>query len=163
MRKLVTFALLFGLSVLVDAFPAMACTCVGNSGFDEAARDSPVAVLARVVERGEKDGYTKTPRWIEADVEWVAKGDVGARRIRIWDGFPSSDCGGSLGPLKARSWAMIALRRVEDYLPHVGEYWKLADMSPGSGDFVIATGCAEGARILKTKEERERWIGRTIQ
>jgi hypothetical protein len=161
-KKLLTIALLSGLSLLGNAAPAAACSCGGMLTFEQSARDAPFVVVGRVASFGELK-YDDDPASIDVEVEWVAKGAITSSQIRVWNTFAGSSCGGVFGTVKAGTYVVMALDAVKAPTPEEREYLDLVEIHPPLGDYVIRTACEEGLRALKDKRERNRWIGRTIR
>ena len=110
-------------SLFVDVARSDACTCVGNRSFLDVARDEPIAVVGHVVGVGEQ--VYGGPASVELDVEWVAKGAVASRTIRIWDSGAASDCNSLSDAKVGRSFA-ITLWPVTN--EGGSDYWRMLDL-----------------------------------
>jgi hypothetical protein len=143
------------------ARPADACTCFGWRDIDDMAREAPIVVVGRIVAEGE--ARYAGPRWIDVSIEWVAKGEVVGSPIRVWDAWADSDCGGVLKFRRDRS-AVLALRRIASVPGEERAYWKDLQFLPREPDFLTDLGaCAEPVKVLETRRERRRWIGRVLK
>lgn len=141
--------------------PADACTCFGWKDIDDMAREAPIVVVGRIVAEGE--ARYAGPRWIDLSIEWVAKGEAAGSRIRVWDAWADSDCGGVLKFRRDRS-AVLALRRIAGVPGEEREHWNDLQFVPRESDFLAGLGaCVEPVKVLETRRERRRWIGRVLK
>ena len=162
MKKLLALALLIGSGLLGHAVPAAACSCGGMPTLEQTVHEADFVVVGRVAAIGELK-FDDDPASIDVEVEWVAKGPVSSSRIRVWNTSAGTSCGGVFTGLTAGDYAVMALDAAKAPTPEELEYLDLVEIHPPLGDYVIRTACEEGFRALKTKRDRDRWVGRTIR
>src|SRR5688572_22521931 len=156
------------LVLLVPAVPSWACFCTAFSTFDELAKkDATVVVVGRIRAVGspaEGKVYEGAPTSVDVEVEWVAKGSASAARLRIWDVWAGSDCGGALQILSIGEQAAFALTTADAYRRGSPELWELLEAKAPPGDFVVLTGgCGNPVRRLRSRREADRYIGKRIR
>ena len=86
------------------ATPGWACSCVAVSTFEQNARSqaTSLVVVGQVVAagKGRADSlHEGDPPYVDLEVVWVAKGKAPGRRLRIWNVWAGSSCGGGLHKL----------------------------------------------------------------
>jgi hypothetical protein len=115
-----------------------------------------VAVGAPVEDRLEKDD----PGFVDLEVASVAKGHVTQTRVRIWNLWAGSSCGGALRALSAGSTAAFALETAPRARSQARALWELLGSKVASQDFVLATICGEAMRPFGSKEEASDYVGK---
>jgi hypothetical protein len=146
--------------LVVDVGTTHACSCVGDQSFLEVVRETPIAVVGRVTAVGERRYLG--PVSMELEVEWIAKGSVTSRAIRVWDSGASSDCASLTDAKVGRSFA-IAISPVtrEDDEDH----WRLLELErrPRPGEYVVsASACSTPVLWLRSDRQRKSWLGRRL-
>jgi hypothetical protein len=157
--------LLLGVSSFVAAAsPAEACSCMPWTKFDDVTRKMPVVVVAQITDVGPGNSYQPTdPPFIDTQVTWIAKGSVADSKVRIWNGSAGSSCGGSFMKLVVGSRLVIAIEPVAPVRKDRELWWSPNEITPGDVDYVITGACSDDFKVLRTKKDLERYVGKRIR
>ena len=146
--------------VVVTASPAEACSCIGFTKFNQLLHSEPLTIVGRVSSLGSAGLDPADPRSVEVEVEWVAKGSLGERHVRVWNSMAGTSCGGAFGITPPGTELAIALHPVPAKLE---EIWTLLDFRPFPEDYLIVPACAEPYVILRTPKERSKYFGKRLR
>lgn len=156
----------FALLIALLPRPAWACSCSGFATFEEVTREPGMIVLVgRVVAVGADRNESvspKDPRHIDVDVTWVARGRASSTRVRVWNLWAGTSCGGSLTDLVAGDTAIVAVSPAAQARRDSTELWEALDLQIPPVDYVITTSCGQAVRALRTREAIEKYVGRVI-
>jgi hypothetical protein len=104
------------------------------------------------------------PRFIDLDVEWIAKGEVQQKSVRAWNPSAGTSCGGAFAVLVIGNEVAVALTQLSPTTEPVDDlYWQTLGFRPPLGEYLISAGCADPFVILTTPEDRSRYFGKRIQ
>ncbi len=156
------------LLLFLPAVPSWACVCTASPSFDDSTRTqkASVVVVGRVLAVGtDSEGtlHRDDPAGVDVEIMWVAKGRVPATRVRIWNLWAGSSCGGALQMLPAGTQAAFALARADDERRRAPELWEALSANVPSTDFVLPIVCGDAVRILRSREEASRYVGKRIE
>jgi hypothetical protein len=152
--------------------PAYACSCARIHSFQERLQAAPVVVVGRVASVGEDPPQVKSapnativrPPFMGAGVTLaiasMAKGQVPARQIRVWD-LSYGECFNALSGLIIGTSMVVGLWPVADTPATERETWVPASLIPES-DYLAAGACGQSVQVL-TSDEVVEWTGRKIQ
>jgi len=125
------------------------------------------SVCARAERSPRTSGITRMG-WSSCDcsgtkpLTWV-KGFVSEKRVRIWNMWAGTSCGGYFRRLGPGAQAVFALTPALEMRRQVPELWELLNMSASPADFELTTTCAETLRVLQWAVDLQKYVGKRIQ
>lgn len=163
-RLLVAASVAFLLGLLPT--PLWACSCFGFATFQQVTREPGMVVLVgTVIATGGDSGETVSPAdppHVDVDVSWVAKGNASSTRVRIWNLWAGTSCGGSLSNLTPGTTAAFAARTAALAKRDFTELWEVLNANIPPTDYVVTTTCGQAVHVLRTRKELDQYVGRRV-
>lgn len=148
----------------VAAEPAWACSCVGVSTFEAISGKPGVDLLVGRDVAVTDSIFPRDPKFVDVDVTSRGKQAIAMTRMRVWNIWAGTSCGGALSDLAPGDQVAVAARVAASARLETPDFWEMMEalgFRVPPSDHVITATCGPAVRVLRTREDLDKYVGRS--